>query len=44
MSWRTVVISSRCKLDCKMGYLVIRGREIKRVFMDEIALLQIPHR
>lgn len=41
MSWRTVVISSRCKLDYKMGYLVVRGEETRRVFMDEIALLMI---
>ena len=27
MSWRTVVISSRCKLDTKMGYMVVRGEE-----------------
>lgn len=41
MSWRTVVISGRCKLDFKMGYLVVRAEETKRVFMDEIALLLI---
>lgn len=41
MSWRTVIISSRCKLDLKMGYLVARGEEVKRIFLDEIALLLI---
>lgn len=41
MSWRTVVISSRCKLDLKLGYMVIRGEATKRVFLDEIALLII---
>lgn len=41
MSWRTVVISSRCKLDYRMGYMVVRGDEIKRVFIDEIAVLII---
>lgn len=41
MSWRTVVISSRCKLDCRMGYLVVRGETVSRVFLDEIALLMI---
>ena len=41
MSWRTVVIASRCKLDFKMGYLVVRGEETKRVFIDEIAILLI---
>lgn len=41
MSWRTVVISSRCKLDTKMGYMVIRGEETRRIFLDEIAVLLI---
>ncbi len=41
MSWRTVVIQGRCKLDYRLGYMVIRGREIKRVFLDEIAVLII---
>ncbi len=41
MSFRTVVISSICKLDLKMGYLVIRGEDTKRIFLDEIAVLLI---
>lgn len=41
MSWRTVVISSRCKLDLKMGYLVVRGEQTQKVFLDEIAMLVI---
>lgn len=41
MSWRTVVISSRCKLDTKMGYLVVRGAETRRIFLAEIAILLI---
>ena len=41
MSWRTVVISSRCKLDYRMGYLEIRGDDTKRIFLDEIAVLMI---
>ena len=36
MSWRTVVISSRCKLDTKMGYMVVRGEEVRRVFLGEV--------
>lgn len=39
MSWRSVIISRRCKLDYKMGYLVIRGEDTKRVYLDEIAIL-----
>ena len=41
MSWRTVVISNRSKLDLKMGFMVVRGEETKRVFLDEIAILLI---
>jgi len=41
MSWRTVVISGRCKLDLKMGYMVIRGEEIRRVYLEEISSLII---
>ncbi len=41
MSWRTVVISNRCKLDYKMGFMVVRGEETKRVFLDEMAILLI---
>jgi CRISPR-associated endonuclease Cas1 subtype II len=39
MSWRTVVISKRCKLDLKLGYMVVRGEETRRVFLDEIAVV-----
>lgn len=41
MSWRTVVITSRCKLDFKMGYMVVRTEETKKVLLDEIAVLLI---
>lgn len=41
MSWRTVIISSRCKLDYKMGYLVVREEEVRRIFLEEIAVLMI---
>lgn len=41
MSWRTVVISSRCKLDTKMGYMVVRAEEVRRIFLDEIAVVII---
>lgn len=41
MSWRTVVITKRCKLDLKMGSMVIRGEETKRIFLDEIAVVLI---
>lgn len=41
MSWRTVVITSRCKLDYKMGFMVVRTEETKKIFLDEIAVLII---
>ena len=39
MSWRVVVISNRCKLEYKLGYLVCRGEETKQVHISEIATL-----
>jgi CRISP-associated protein Cas1 len=41
VSWRTVCITKRCKLEYRMGYLVIRDDEIQRIHMDEIALLMV---
>lgn len=41
MSWRTVVISKRCKLDLSMGYMVVRGEDTVRVLIDEMAILMI---
>ena len=41
MSWRTVIIEGRCKLDYRMGYMVVRSAEIRRVFLVEIAVLVI---
>ena len=34
-----MVVSSRCKLDTKMGYMVIRGEDVRRIFLDEIAMV-----
>ena len=41
MSWRIVVIENLAKLDYKMGYMVVRGLETKRVLLDEIGILLI---
>lgn len=41
MSWRTVIISNQCKLDYKMGYLVVRSSETKRILVDEISVLVV---
>lgn len=41
MSWRTVIITAQSKLNYKMGYMVVRGKETHRIFLDEIAILLI---
>ena len=42
MSWRTVVITRRAKLDLKTGYLVVRAEnETKKIYLDEISVLMI---
>ena len=41
MSWRTVIVSGRSKLDYRMGYLVVRSHEVRRVFLEEISILVI---
>ena len=40
MSWRVVVISKRCKLDYKMGFLVVRNEDgEKRIHLGDISVL-----
>ena len=34
MSWRTVVLTNRAKVEYSMGYMVIREKEVHRVFME----------
>lgn len=41
MSWRTVVITRRCKLDLSLNHLQIRGEETRRIHLSEIAVLII---
>ena len=41
MSFRTVVIKNRCKLEYSMNYLVYRGEEEKRINLNEITTLII---
>ena len=41
MSWRTVVVSSRSKLELKNNYLVIRSDTVKRIHIDEISVLMV---
>ena len=39
MSWRTIVISRRAKLDLELGYLVVRMDEIKKIHLGEISTI-----
>ena len=42
MSWRTVVIKERSKLDLRLGFLEIRRvNETKKIYISEIAVLII---
>ena len=42
MSFRTVIVSSRCKLEFSLNYLVYRNSECeKRILLDEIKTLVI---
>lgn len=39
MAFRTVVVNSRCKLEHKLNYLIIRGENEKRIYLNEINTL-----
>lgn len=41
MSWRTVVLSKRAKIEYSLGYMVIRGEEVHRIFMEEVETVMI---
>lgn len=41
MSWRTVVISNKCKLSYKNNYMLVRSEDIKMVHLSEINTLVI---
>ena len=41
MSWRTVVISKRAKLDLQMNYLVVRMDDVTKIHLSEISVLVI---
>lgn len=43
MSWRTVVITKKAKLDLRLGSMVVRGEETKKVHLSEISILLIEH-
>ena len=41
MSWRTVVISKRAKLDYQLGYLVVRSEETTKIHLGEISTILV---
>lgn len=41
MSWRTIVISKRAKLDLQLGYMVVRSEEIIKIVLSEISTILI---
>lgn len=41
MSWRTIVISNRAKLDLKLNYMVVRGENTVKIYLGEIGTLVI---
>lgn len=41
MSWRTVVITSRCKLDLSLAYMEVRKEDVKKIHLSEIGMLII---
>ena len=41
MSFRTVAVTHRAKLNLNMGYLEVRDEDVKKIFLDEIDILLI---
>lgn len=41
MSFRTVAVTHRAKLNLNMGYLEVRGDDVKKIYLDEIDILMI---
>ena len=41
MSFRTIVISNRCKLDLRMNYMEVRGPQTVKILLDDIDILMI---
>ena len=39
MGFRTVVVSSRCKLEYRLNHLVVRGEKERQFFIDELSVL-----
>lgn len=41
MSWRTVIISNKCKLSYKNNYLIIRNEEVQMIHLSEVNIIVI---
>lgn len=41
MGFRTVVVNSRCKLEFRLNFLIVRGEQEKRIYINEINVLII---
>lgn len=41
MSWRTIVVTSKCKLTYKNDYLIIRSEQLKAIHLSEISTIII---
>ncbi len=41
MGFRTLVVSRRCKLDYKMGYMELRAEETKKILLNDLEMLII---
>lgn len=41
MTWRTIVIYKRAKLDYKLGYMVVRNEEVTKIHLGEISTVLI---
>lgn len=39
MGFRTVIVNSRCKLETRLNYLVVRGESEKKIYINEINTL-----
>lgn len=39
MGFRTVIVNSRCTLEFRLNFMILRGETEKRIYIDEISTL-----
>lgn len=39
MGFRTVIVNSRCKLEFRLNFMILRGETERRIYIDEISTL-----